>query len=1311
MNEVKAVNYEIPIDYEYIREVSDELTSVCLIPERWQGREFGSQGESDAADRLIELWEQNIGTAPDYPIDDPEIDANLEVLWDAFDDKLEIESEDDFELKINGNTIENDEYYPIPCLYLRYRNLQDEEYEVKETPTKWYDEYCDYSENQEGNELPDSMHFEIDYVSLNGASGVVGDLCYIEDYSGTPMEGDTGIHLIEIEQGASDDVFTEKVNTIMDNGGSGFIIMTTNPSFIDSKVTDLPGVAISRYDGERLKQCLAEYDEVYVSMGDDNTLVIDGIFNELGNYIYLIDYEQIRFRENPEKEAFPYEDNGRMFKIVNYVFDRSKERTGDGDLPTMDAFLFCDLHNEDYEEPTYRECVGAAPSSPTRTKPGAPLWPLFKRPGFCISGEKGNTITAEATVEVTLISSVKRNVESRNVIGTIPGSPGYENDVVIICGHYDSYRGQCAIDDSLGPAIAWGIAKYYKDNDLHPKYTIKCIAWGGEEYGCLGSNFYVWKHVIGRLFPEHIVAVINLDVLAMDTLEIPFTPWIWGKVGAVPWRIIEAALQKETYEENTPFVMELPSDYSRNNGVSPATDAESFKPYGLFNWPVADNIVCLERWMYENSSIWEEIWPGDLFADWGEHRSGPDYDYGDVSEKISVVDMRETANITLRLSKLFAKPSTVEFEDNSLSFSLQDLDQDTYSDSVAVSFNITTEMTCWGTVEACIYKAGVAQTKMEDLVLESIIQNETNPGTLTITLPPNATAGNCDIRVYLKDYCGNQDDFGNETLYLYPYSNPIADFTWECNESNKKMINFTDESLPSPNATLVSWNWSFGDGNYSEEQNCSYHYSSVGTFNITLTITDSANKTANVTKQVQTFNTKPIASFTESSTLVVTDTTIDFDSDSSDVDGTIINTTWYFGDGTKDYGDSVEHSYNTSGFYTITLGVIDNDYEATYLTKSQYILVADALVDDNFIDNSSAHKWDTIQEGIDDVDEGGIVYVFSGSYDPIEIEKPVSLYGENRETVIISGDDPGVKIQSNDVSFKGFTISGGTLGISLDGSYHCSIINCTVSGSDTGVKIFHGAEYNVITQTEISGSTYGVYVTDSSHNWIGSPCVYNPYPTDCTFTLNDYAVYLDDADNNFILGCDIQGTGIPGIDDPYEESVGIYLENSEENTISTCKIHDTSVGGIYLDDSARNKIEHCKITENYNGINFSSDDGSFDNLIVQNSIIENILFGIHLPAPPVNNHIYYNDFIKNGNGSQNQSYDAKGRGEGENLWSKEGNSTLTKEGPGEGNYWIDYEGEDNNQDGIGDTPYVLVGNDAEDCYPVMMSYNWCSDWE
>jgi nitrous oxidase accessory protein NosD len=38
---------------------------------------------------------------------------------------------------------------------------------------------------------------------------------------------------------------------------------------------------------------------------------------------------------------------------------------------------------------------------------------------------------------------------------------------------------------------------------------------------------------------------------------------------------------------------------------------------------------------------------------------------------------------------------------------------------------------------------------------------------------------------------------------------------------------------------------------------------------------------------------------------------------------------------------------------------------------------------------------------------------------------------------------------------------------------------------------------------------------------------------------------------------------------------------------------------------------------------------------------------------------------------------------------------------GPGNYWDDYNGSDENHDGIGDTPYEIYGAGNQDLYPLM----------
>ena len=79
----------------------------------------------------------------------------------------------------------------------------------------------------------------------------------------------------------------------------------------------------------------------------------------------------------------------------------------------------------------------------------------------------------------------------------------------------------------------------------------------------------------------------------------------------------------------------------------------------------------------------------------------------------------------------------------------------------------------------------------------------------------------------------------------------------------------------------------------------------------------------------------PVASFTIAPELPAPDEEITFDaSGSTDADGTIVKYAWEFGDGTPLVtGMTVVHVYTSSGDYTVTLWVTDNDGQVTSLPR------------------------------------------------------------------------------------------------------------------------------------------------------------------------------------------------------------------------------------------------------------------------------------------------------------------------------------------------------------------------------------------
>lgn len=104
------------------------------------------------------------------------------------------------------------------------------------------------------------------------------------------------------------------------------------------------------------------------------------------------------------------------------------------------------------------------------------------------------------------------------------------------------------------------------------------------------------------------------------------------------------------------------------------------------------------------------------------------------------------------------------------------------------------------------------------------------------------------------------------------------------------------------------------------------------------------------TRKIQIRGTKvvgnliPTADFDYSPTSPTVNETVTFDaSNSYDLDGTIMNYTWNFGDGNTSHQQNPVHMYGEKGTYTVTLTVVDNEGAINTITKT--IVVAAFSVD------------------------------------------------------------------------------------------------------------------------------------------------------------------------------------------------------------------------------------------------------------------------------------------------------------------------------------------------------------------------------
>ncbi len=93
--------------------------------------------------------------------------------------------------------------------------------------------------------------------------------------------------------------------------------------------------------------------------------------------------------------------------------------------------------------------------------------------------------------------------------------------------------------------------------------------------------------------------------------------------------------------------------------------------------------------------------------------------------------------------------------------------------------------------------------------------------------------------------------FFTKLMQFFSTGEPIADFTITGSPALVGAnISFDGTSSSDPDGTITSYAWNFGDGTSATGSTSSHAYSTAGTFNVTLTVTDNDGKTSDITKQV-----------------------------------------------------------------------------------------------------------------------------------------------------------------------------------------------------------------------------------------------------------------------------------------------------------------------------------------------------------------------------------------------------------------------------------------------------------------------------
>ena len=353
-----------------------------------------------------------------------------------------------------------------------------------------------------------------------------------------------------------------------------------------------------------------------------------------------------------------------------------------------------------------------------------------------------------------------------------------------------------------------------------------------------------------------------------------------------------------------------------------------------------------------------------------------------------------------------------------------------------------------------------------------------------------------------------------------------------------------------------------------------------------------------------------------------------------------------------------------------------------------------------------------IQEAIDMASPESTILVSSGIYhEHLVVNKPLTLIGQDKATTIVDGNGTGgwrcedsvICVTVDGVTIDGFTIrnSGGSgywsfvSGICLASNSN-RVMGNIISNNNYGVIIgtpYHkGSRKNTITDNIIQSNNYGIFAYQGGNNTIVDNSVLDNCLNGIWFVgldVNNTNTLKDNIVSNSSCGICLSGFVILG--SATVNTRHNTLQGSSEfspsplsnNTISGNNVIGNEYG-VHVEYVGGNEIDNNVITSNNHGVNL---DESSNNTIIGNTISGNEL-GINLPSSS-NNTIFCNNFVENTQQLGNSSTT--------NIWDN----------GAEGNYWSDYTGLDDGNDGraagdgVGDTKLPHLGVDY---YPLIIPW-------
>jgi parallel beta-helix repeat protein len=300
--------------------------------------------------------------------------------------------------------------------------------------------------------------------------------------------------------------------------------------------------------------------------------------------------------------------------------------------------------------------------------------------------------------------------------------------------------------------------------------------------------------------------------------------------------------------------------------------------------------------------------------------------------------------------------------------------------------------------------------------------------------------------------------------------------------------------------------------------------------------------------------------------------------------------------------------------------------------------------------------------------------------------KPVYYLINQHDTHVPTNAGYIAAINSTRIMVKNVTLTNNGQGVFFFYTTNSTIENATIINNEHGIVLSYSWNITIMQNKVTNSGGEGIELIVSHYNTIENNDILDN-------GLKGIAMFWGSTHNNItynVIANNAGGVSIEGgsnnnvVENIITNSSGVFIMGSSNNIIKNTIINNNVGNGIFMWPGSDTNIRGNIIMNSEYGIYLGG--GSQNNKIYENSIINN-KFGIYMAH--INNTVYHNNFVNNEKQAYNHYLGFK------NVWD---------DGyPSGGNYWGDYTGVDINNDGLGDTPYVIDENNT-DRHPLMAPF-------